>query len=339
MPESSRKTVRRAQPSLPREPLPAAPASPAGALYGEPGPAPLQPTARFFGVPFLRGAAAEVTAIHLCPERVHLATIRDGHLLEVANRLTLKGLDLGDLADAHRIAFRPESPGGTTELAIVGPAGKPDIARLDVAHNRRLPSLTFAGATALGYRHDGKFIAAGDAQGRVRVWHLGGDRPTLVLAEEVGAGVISLAFQAEHPTLYATLADGSLAEVALAPCQAAPAAQALAERAPGMGYDRIASGRSGYSIYLAGRDQRVYVVDTATGEVGVFAPRVGPVLDLRVLDASGYLAVLGTRSVYLLHTVGPTHKEHLALVCPFEEQLYALWELERDLLLVFHAAD
>jgi hypothetical protein len=75
----------------------------------EEGPACEQPVARFFGVPFQKGLAREITAIHLCPSRVHLATIRDGSELDVYNRLTYQRLDLGERARARMVAFRPQT--------------------------------------------------------------------------------------------------------------------------------------------------------------------------------------------------------------------------------------
>jgi hypothetical protein len=282
-----------------------------------------QPVARFFGVPFLKGSAREVTAIHLCPARVHLATIRDGAELEVCNRLTLEVLDLGDLARARLIAFRPRRDGEETiELAIAGPAGKPDIARYDLQGGRALAGLPFEGATAIQYSADGRFVAAGDPRGRVRVWHLGPGGPAPVLDADFDGQVASLAFHPEHPTLYGTLVSGAVAELELAPNLAAPVGAALRERAPGVLFDRVSVGPRGYPIYLAGRDERVYVVDTATGDLGVFSPGVGPIIGLQVLPASGHLCVVGQHSVYLLQPVGPGQGEH-----------------HQEAVLVFHAAE
>lgn len=300
---------------------------------------PRQPVARFFGVPFLKGGAREVTAIHLCPERIHLATIRDGSELEVSNRLTLSRLDLGDLTFARMIAFRPGQGSGTaTELAIVGPPDKPEIARYDVQAGQPLAGLPLQAVTALAYSCDGRFVAAGSRDGRIQVWLLGPD-PTLVQSGDFKAQVESLAFHAEHPTVYATLATGALVQLELAPSPAVDAVQALRQSAPGVLVHRVTTGRRGYSIYLAGRDDRVYVLDTATGEVGLFSPNVGPINGLQVLPASGHLCVLGPRSVYLIDPVGPGQQEHLALVCPFDDPIYAAWELDGDAVLVFHAAE
>lgn len=301
---------------------------------------PSPPVMRFFGVPFLKGPAREVTAIHLCPERVHLASIRDGWDLEVANRLTLQPLDLGDLGNARLIAFRPRAGAlGVNELAIVGPLDKEEIARCDVRTGRLLEGLTLTGVTALAYGPDGRFVAAGDRDGRIRVWLLGPEHALQVMDARFDAQVESLAFHPEHPTVYGILASGRLAEVSLAPSPAASAADALRERAPGVAFSDIAAGSRGFPIYLAGDDERVYVVDTISGDVGAFAPKVGPITGLQVLPTSGHLCVRGRRSVYLLPAVGPTQREHLALVCPFEAPVYAAWELGKDALLVFHAAE
>jgi hypothetical protein len=295
------------------------------------------PTVRFFGVPFMKGLAREVTAIHLCPAMVHLATILDGSELAVSNRLTLRPLDLGGLTRARSIAFRPRPEGSEAiELAIIPPAGK-TIARHDLQAGRAMPGLPLEAATAIRYSGDGRFVAAGNEAGRVRAWLLGPEGPTLVLEDLFAAEVRSLAFHPEHPTLYATLATGALVETQLAPSPAASVVAALQERAPGARMLQAATGRSGYALYLAGQDDRVYVVDTATGEIGVFSPKVGPILDLKVLPASGHLCVQGRHSVYLVHAVGTSPEEHLALVCTFEEPIYAAWELDPDVVLVFRA--
>jgi len=299
-----------------------------------------QPVARFFGVPFLKGLAREITAIHLCPAKIHLATIRDGVALEVCNRLTLRALDLGELAEARVIAFRPRmGDEEAIELAIAGPPGKADLARYDLQAGRPLAGLAFEGATAIHYSDDGRFIAAGNGLGRIQVWHLGPQGPSPAAEASFEARVESLAFHPEHPTLYATLASGALVEVDLAPSLAASAKAALEERAPGVPFHRVTAGRGGYALYVAGGDERVYVVDTATGEVGSFEPQVGPILSLQVLPASGHLCIVGPHAVYVLHPVGAGQQEHLALVCTFEERLYAAWELDRDAILVFHAPE
>jgi len=36
--------------------------------------------------------------------------------------------------------------------------------------------------------------------------------------------------------------------------------------------------------------------------------------------------------------MGPRQMEHLAMVCSFDEAVYAAWELDGDALLVFYAA-
>ena len=301
---------------------------------------PPQPVARFFGVPFLKGGAREITAIQLCPAMVHLATIRDGAHLEVANRLTFRSVDLGDLALARSIAFRPRAQGeDTLELAIVGAPDRPEIARFDIGAGRALAGLPLQEANLVQYSGDGRFVAAGSRTGEVRVWLLGAQGPVRVLEDHLGGQVESLAFHPEHPTLYATLDSGELAELELAPSQAATASVALRQRAPGARFHQVAAGRRGFPIYLAGRDDRVYVVDTATGDVGVFAPQVDRITSLQVLPASGHLCVVGEHAVYLLESVGSAQREHLALLCPFEEQVYAAWELDAGAVLVFHAAE
>lgn len=339
MPKSPRNPLKLATLTDPWDPG-GAPAA-AAPVFPVPAPAaPSQPVARFFGVPFLKGAAGEITTIHLCPERIHLAAIRDGSELQVSNRLTLQALDLGDLAIARMVAFRPRAGDAeATELAIAGPMDKADIARYDLRAGIPLAGLPFQGVTALQYSGDGRFVAAGNRTGKVRVWHLGPLGPAPVLEGAFGSQVESLAFHPEHPTVYATLASGALVELELAPGMAAPAGAALRERAPGVLFLRVAAGLCGYSIYLAGQDDRVYVVDTATGEVGFFSPQVGPIAGLQVLPASGLLCVVGLHSVYLLHPVGPCQREHLALVCPFEESVYAAWELDEGAVLVFHAVE
>ena len=299
-----------------------------------------RPETRIFGVPMLKGAAQEITSIHLCPARVHLATIRDGSHLDVSNRLTLASLDLGELAQASQIAFRPRREGEEAlELAVVGPPGKAELARMDLQSGNLLPGLPLSMATALQYSWDGRFVAAGNAHGRVKVWHLGAEVPRCVLEAQAASQVKSLVFHPEHPTLYATLASGALAEFTLAPSLAADLGETLRDKAPGVRFNLVSAGRHGYPIYLAGQDERVYVADTATGEVGVFSPRVGPILGLQVLPASGYLCVQGRHAVYLLHAVGPRQEDHLALICPFDKPIYAAWELDREVLLVFHAAE
>lgn len=301
---------------------------------------PTQPSARFFGVPFLKGTAQQITSIHLCPAMVHLATIRDGAELEVCNRLTFKTLDLGELSAARLLAFRPRAGAEEPiEMAIAGPMGKPDIARYDLAGASAMASLPLPGATAIQYSADGRFVAAGNGGGQVRVWHLGPGDPALVQEAFLDSRVESLAFHPEHPTVYATLASGALAEVDLAPSLAAPVLEALREKAPGVLFHLVTAGRQGYPIYLAGRDERVYVVDTATGDVYVFSPGVGPIISIQVLPNSGHLCVLGRHAVYLFSPVRSGQREHLALVCAFEETLYAAWELDQDAVLVFHAAD
>lgn len=308
------------------------------------GPGPVPPegheapsTIRVFGVPFMKGAAREVTSIHMCPSMIHLATIRDGFSLEVLNRLTMRSVDLGDLHVARLIAFRPRGEG--IELAIAGARDKPDLARYDLKTGRVLESLPLEAATAIQYSGDGRFVAAGSLEGRVKVWHLGAEGPRKVLETVFEAQVESLAFHPEHPTVYATLASGALVELALAPGLAAPVGAALRERAPGVLFHRVASGRWGYPIYLAGRDHRVYMVDTVTGEVGVLSPKVGPITGLQVLPTSGHLCVLGPHTVFILPPPDPKRREHLAQVCAFEETVYAAWELEHDAMLVFHASD
>ena len=340
MPKPTRIPLRLATIPAPREPWETpAPASASAAPEVRSIP-PTQPVARFFGVPFLKGGAREVTAIHLCPERVHLATIRDGSELEVSNRLTLRRLDLGGLTFARMIAFRPgQGSGAPIELAIVGPADKPEIARYDVQAGQPLAGLPLQGVTALAYSCDGRFVAAGNYDGKVKVWLLGAGDPTPVQSGVFEAQVESLAFHAEHPTVYATLANGALVQLELAPSPAVDAVRALRQSAPGVLVHRVTAGRWGYSIYLAGWDDRVYVLDTATGEVGLFSPNVGPITGLQILPASGHLCVLGPRAVYLINPVGPNQQEHLALVCPFDDPIYAAWELDGDAVLVFHAAE
>lgn len=327
--------------TLPGPPVPGAPGTPVRAAALEPPSLPpVQPVARFFGVPFLKGSAREVTAIHLCPERVHLATIRDGTALEVSNRLTLGRVDLGGLTCARMIAFRPGQPNAaSTELAIVGAPDTPEIARFDLKAGSRLAGLPIQGVTALAYSSDGRFLAAGTGTGAIRTWLLGPGDPTPLRSGAFEAQVESLAFHGEHPTLYATLATGALVQLELAPGPAVDAAHALRRCAPGARAHRVAAGPRGYNLYLAGRDDRVYVLDTLTGEVGLFSPGVGPITGLQVLPASGHLCVLGPRSVYIVDAVGPGQREHLALVCPFQAPVYAAWELDGDALLVFHAGE
>lgn len=314
-------------------------ASPGASLDAGQVPAP-PPVARFFGVPFLKGAAREVSAIHLCPAVIHLATIRDGWDLEVANRRTLTQIELGDLRVARHVAFRPRLPGSQAlELAIVGPLDKPEIARMDLGTGDLLPGLPLAEVTALQYSFDGRFLCAGNREGRVRVWLLAPEGPLRVQEADLGAQVESLTFHPEHPTVYAVLATGALAEVRLAPSPAPPVEPALRERAPGALFHRVTAGPSGYPIYLAGWDERVYVVDTATSEVGAFSPRVGPIHDLQVLPAGGSLCVAGPHAIYLLRAVGPLQREHNALLCEFQERIYAVRELDREAVLVFHSVE
>jgi len=339
MPKPTRRPMKLATLADPEQPGPAVPEVQPAELAVPARPDP-PPAARFFGVPFLKGGAREITAIHLCPAMVHLATIRDGSHLEVANRLTFRSVDLGDLAQARSIAFRPRAAGeDTLELAIIGSPDRPEIARFDLRDGRPLAGLPMPVPSAIQYSGDSRFVAAGSRAGDVRAWLLGPRGPSLVLEDHFGGQVESLAFHPEHPTLYATLASGELAEIALAPSQAAPASVALRQRAPGARFHQVAAGRRGYPIYLAGRDDKVYVVDTATGEVGVFAPQVGPITSLQILPASGHLCVVGPNAVYLLESVGSAQKEHLALLCPFDEHVYAAWELDAGAVLVFHAAE
>ncbi|GEM_PF-5002779 len=316
-----------------------------GASVGESAPArreapklePSQPVMRFFGVPFLKGLGSAFTAIELCPFLRHLATIRDGVELEVANRVTLQPFDLGDLAEAHHIAFRPRQKGDDlVELAIAGP--RPEIARLDLRDGSELPGLPLANVTSMAYSGDGRFVAAGSRQGRIRAWHLGSEGPNLVLEADLEDPIASLAFHPEDPTLYGTLASGAPLELELAPSLAASAVAALRERAPGVPFRQVATGRSGYLLYLAGADDHVYALDTVTAEVGVINPGVGPIAGLQVLPLSGYLCVHGPHAVYVAHPVGPGHQDHVALRCSFEEAIFAASELDRDAVLVFHDA-
>jgi hypothetical protein len=295
------------------------------------------PKMRFFGVPFLRGTAREINAIHLCPSRIHLASIRDGSELQVSNRLTFKSLPLGEWSDARLVAFRPGLDLGSGELAIAGPLDRPGILRFDIRGEKPLEVLACAGVSALHYSSDGRFLAAGTREGGLRVWHLGPDGAAQVGRADFDAQVESLVFHPEHPTVYATLASGALVRLELAPGLAAPVEEALNERAPGARFQRVAAGPAGYPIYLAGRDHRVYVVDTATGETGAFDPEVGPILGLEVLHS--HLCVWGPNTVYLTHAVGPATTEHLALVCGFDAPIYGVSELPPDCLLVFHAAE
>ena len=307
----------------------------------QPGPAlQAQPVARFFGVPFLKGLAREITSIQLCPFTRHLAVIRDGSELEVANRLTLEVLHLGDLATARLIAFRPRRIGeDTTELAIVGPMAKREIARMDLQRGTLMPGLDLDAVTALQYSGSGCFVAAGNERGQVKVWHLGPGRRTQILEAELKARIDSLAFHPDNHALYAILDSGALAELELTLGQTPSAVAALDERAPGVRFHRVAAGQRGNFIYLAAGDDCVYALDTGNGEVGVITPGVGPISGLQVLPASGHLCVLGRHAVYIAAPVGPGQKEHLALVCPFEQPIYAACELDQDAMLVFHATD
>ena len=303
-------------------------------------PVPAQPVARFFGVPFLKGLAREITSIQLCPFTRHLAVIRDGSELEVANRLTLEVLHLGDLATARLIAFRPRQIGeDTTELAIVGPLAKGEIARLDLQRGTRMPGLDLDAVTALQYSCDGRFVAAGNERGQVKVWHLGPGRQTRILEAGLKARIESLAFHPDNHALYAILDSGALAELGLNLGQTPTALAILGEKAPGVRFHRVSAGQHGNFIYLAAGDDCVYVLDTGNGGVGVIAPEVGPISGLQVLPASGHLCVLGRHAVYLAAPVGPGQKEHLALVCPFEQPIYAACELDHGAMLVFHATD
>lgn len=219
----------------------------------------------------------------------------------------------------------------------MGPLDQEEILRWDVRNQAFLAGLPFQAATALAYSGDGRFVAAGGQDGRVRAWLLGAAGPTKVLEASTGAQVESLVFHPEHPTLYGTLASGDLVALELAPSLAAPIVDALRERAHGALFQQVAAGPRGYCLYLAGWDESVYVVDTATGEVGAFDPGVGPILGLQVLSSSGNLCVMGQHAVYLARAVGPACTGHTALVCAFEERLYAAWELDQDAVLVFHA--
>jgi hypothetical protein len=224
------------------------------------------------------------------------------------------------------------------KIAIVGPLDQEEIVRWDLGSHRPLESLPFTGASAVAYSGDGRFVAAGDLEGRVRAWHLGSGGPRPVLEASAGAQVVSMVFHPEHPTLYATLATGALVALALAPSPAAPVVESLRERAAGALFQQVAVGPRGYGLYLAGCDESVYVVDTATGEVGAFDPGVGPIVGLQVLPTSGNLCVLGRHAVYLARAVGPACTAHTALVCAFEEAVYSAWELDGEAVLVFHAA-
>jgi hypothetical protein len=296
----------------------------------------LAPRARFFSVPFLKGLAREVTSIHLDPSTIHLATIRDGSTLDVANRLTLARLPLGGVTAARVAAFRPLQPGrDTIELAVAGAVGHPGIARFNLSREAVLPGLPMEGVASLQYSPDGRFLGAGGRGGELNVWLMGPETPLRVHAANLGVQVESLAFHPEHPTLYAVLATGALVEVPLAPSPAAPVAEAL--RRAGAFFYRVAAGARGFALFLAGWDEQVYVADTATGEVGNFAPRVGPIQDLQVLPASGHLLVTGHHAVYLLGVDGTPAGTCEALLCDFPERIYAVQELAPDAILVFHA--
>ncbi len=289
-----------------------------------------------------------ITALHLCPARVHLAVIRDGCGLDVYNRLTLRALDLGGEVQARAVAFRPDpceaagaGPSPRTELVLLGPAGRDDLRRLDLQDGRELPRLACPGASAVQYSGDGRFLAVGGTGGKVQVWHLdaAGLRPERVLDLSCGAAIQALAFHAEHPTLYGLLEGGRLAAFELAPSPAAPLAELLASRAPDVSFTHLAAGPGGFALHLAGADGRVYVADTATGEVGCFDPEVGAILDLQVLPTSGCLCVRGAHAVYVAPPLLPGQGEHLGLHCPFDQRTYAAWELGADALLVFHAGE
>jgi len=314
------------------------------ALGGESGPEaqaspPVPLPFRFLGVPFLEGPGPAVAAIHLCPARVHLGVVREGGGLELYNRLELAALDLEDAGRGRSLRFRPAINNSIAEVALLGPEGAPVLSRWDLGNGCRLPSLPFQGASVLEYSLDGRFLAAGGEGGLLQVWHLGGEAATTVLRLECGARVEALCFHPEHPTLYALLEGGVPAAFELAPGHAASVPLVLVEQAPGVGFTHLAAGPGSYALHLAGDDGRVYVVDTVTGDVGAFHPEVGPILGLEVLPSSGCLCVRGRRSVYLAPSRLAVRGEHLALRCPFACPLYAAWELGRDALLVFHAAE
>lgn len=300
-------------------------------------PAPL--AFRFLGVPFLRGSGPGIAAIHLCPARVHVGVVREGGGLELYNRLDLSALDLGEAGRGRNLSFRPSEDGSTQEVAFLGPEGAPVLSRWDLRKRCRLPSLPFQGASVLAYSMDGRFLAAGGEGGLVQAWHLGGEAATTVLRLECGARVEALCFHPEHPTLYALLEGGVPAALELAPGHAAPVPPILAAQAPGARFTHLAAGPGSFALHLAGADGQVYVVDTVTGEVGAFHPEVGTILGLEVLPASGCLCVRGRHTVYLAPPRLAVRGEHLALRCPFDTPTYAAWELGREALLVFHAAE
>jgi hypothetical protein len=302
-------------------------------MFSSANPMPTQPEARFFGVPLMTGSMSEFTSVALCPEARHFATIGDSSKLTVADRITMRRFQLGSLTHARQVAFRPKNDGDAIEMAIVGALGESYIQRLNLRNEQLLESLPMGAATAVAYSRGGRFLAAGNINGLVRVWRFDDDKVVQVAERDFLVEVSSLAFNPNSSAVYATL-SGQAVELPLRSSVSGVMERALdgAKTA----YRMVAGAAQGDFVYFVAEDV-VHVYDTASGEVGVIAPNVGRIAGIEVFPNSGHLCIYGERVVYVSHPVGPKSPKHLSLRSEFDARIYAVRELDSGVALVFHA--
>lgn len=306
----------------------------------KPAAATAQPKARFFPVPMLKGIAQELSSVTISTDSRYMSTVADRSRLVVQDRITLKKMELGNVGLVRQALFRPQnSHDDIVEMAIVGDIDALSVIRLNVLDGSRLDELPMNAVTAIAYSKDSRYIAAGNAAGVVRVWHLGDDatgKPSLVAEGRTSAQVTSLAFHALNHTVYATIFGGSAAELKIRGSKAISVAEALAKHEVPLNLKQVATGIRGNNVYFAGTDGQIYIVDSVTGKVGARSPNVGNIRSVDVFSTSGHLCVVGETAVYIGHDVGPDAGEQLALHCPFEETVIGAAELDSDAVLVFH---
>lgn len=298
-----------------------------------------QPKARFFGVPLTPGSSRRFTAVALCPEVRHFATISDHSKLSIADRTTLKHFQIGSLEKARLMSFRPKNEGKGVEIAIVGDEQSKAIQRLDLATESLMDEMAMEAVTAIAYSPDGSLFAAGNANGLVCVWQLEGPHAFLVSRTNLGVEVTSLAFHPNNQALFTVTMLGKASRWYFTLGDSAvdsPLTRALENSTTF--YRLVTTSADGNNLYLAA-DETVHVYDTVTGKAGEISPNVGWISGLQVFPNNGQLCVFGYHAVYVSNPVGPDTKGNLALHSPFEETIYAVSPIDADVILVFHVRD
>jgi WD40 repeat protein/beta-lactamase regulating signal transducer with metallopeptidase domain len=114
------------------------------------------------------------------------------------------------LCDIRRVIFSPDG----SNFALMGSPGGVNLWRLGpddgVIEKRRSIGNSIDGVMCMRYSHDGKFLATGDDQGRMKLWSLDSDNSSPVVFEPHEGAINSIEFRSTDDEILTSGQDGQV---------------------------------------------------------------------------------------------------------------------------------